>query len=293
MADFKNSALLVTGASGHFGRLAVEALLARGATKIIAGTRDPSKLADLAAKGVEVRKLDFNDTASLEAGFAGAERVLLISTDAVGSRIEQQRNAVAAAKAAGVKHIVYTSAPNPRPNPGTGVSPEHYWTEIAIAASGLDFTFLRNHIYAEITLLGAGSAIGSGQLYDATNGGGRSYVTRKDAADTAAGALLTAEGQLILDVTGPAAVAQEELAAQFAKLSSKPVARVGLTGDQLRGGLVAAGLPEGMADVMVAFDIDAAGGYHAIVTDTVEQFTGRKPETLDAFLAANRNALAG
>lgn len=293
MADFKNSTLLVTGASGQFGRLAVEELLARGATKIIAGTRNPAKLADLAARGVEVRRLDFDDKASLAAGFAGVERVLLISTDAVGSRVAQQKNAVEAAKAAGVKHVVYTSAPNPRPNPGTGVSPEHYWTEVAIAASGLDFTFLRNHIYAEISLLGAAPAIGSGQLYDATNGGGRSYVTRADAARTAAGALLTAEGQAIFDVTGPTAVTQAELAAEFAKASGKPVARVGLTGEQLRGGLIAAGLPEGMADVMVAFDVDAADQYHAIVTDTVEQFSGRKPETLAAFLAANRAALAG
>ncbi|UXN72991.1 NAD(P)H-binding protein [Devosia sp. A8/3-2] len=123
MADFKNSTLLVTGASGQFRRSAVEELLARGATKIIAGTRNPAKLADLAARGVEVRRLDFDDKASLAAGFAGVERVLLISTDAVGSRVAQQKNAVEAAKAAGVKHVVYTSAPNPRPNPGTGVSP--------------------------------------------------------------------------------------------------------------------------------------------------------------------------
>ncbi|KFC72260.1 NADPH:quinone oxidoreductase 2 [Devosia sp. LC5] len=293
MADFKNNTLLVTGASGQFGRLAVEELLARGATKLIAGTRDPAKLADLAARGVEVRQLDFDDRASLATGFAGVERVLLISTDAVGSRVAQQKNAVEAAQVAGVKHIVYTSAPNPRPNPGTGVSPEHYWTEVAIAASGLDFTFLRNHIYAEISLLGAAPAIGSGHLYDATNGGGRSYVTRADAARTAAGALLTAEGQAIFDVTGPAAVTQAELAAEFAKASGKPVARVGLTGEQLRGGLIAAGLPEGMADVMVAFDVDAADQYHAIVTGTVEQFSGRKPETLAAFLAANRAALVG
>jgi NAD(P)H dehydrogenase (quinone) len=293
MADFKNSPVLVTGASGHFGRLAVEELLARGATRIIAGTRDPSKLADLAAKGVEVRKLDFDDKASLDAAFAGVERVLLISTDAVGSRVAQHKNAVAAAKAAGVKHVVYTSAPTPRPNPGTGVSPEHYWTEVAIAASELDFTFLRNHIYAEISLMGAASAIGSGQLYDATNGRGRSYVTRTDAARAAAGALLTAEGQTIFDVTGPSAVTQAELAAEFAGISGKPVVGVGLTGEQLRGGMVAAGLPAGMADLLVAFDVDAADGYHAVVTDAVEQFSGRKPEALSAFLEANRSALAG
>ena len=290
MSSFKDQTLLVTGASGNLGRLAVEELLARGATKVIAGTRDPAKLADLAAKGVEVRKIDFDD-ANLATAFAGVDRLLLISTDAVGKRVDQQIHATNAAKAAGINHIVYTSAPNPRPNPGTGVSPDHYWTEQAIAASGLDYTLLRDHIYAEITLMGAGSAIGSGQLFDATDGKGRSYVTRADAARTAAGALLSAEGKSIQDVTGPAAVTQAELAELFADVSGKPVIRIGLTPAELRGGMVAAGLPEGLAEIMVAFDVDAAGGYHAIVTDTVERFSGRKPESLAGFLAANRAAL--
>ena len=290
MSQFKDQTLLVTGAAGQFGRLAIEELLARGATRLIAGTRDPAKLADLAARGVSVRKVDFDD-ADLAQAFAGVDRLLLISTDAVGQRIAQQSHAVAAAKAADVKHIVYTSAPNPRPNAGGGVSPEHYWTEQAIAASGLDYTMLRNHIYAEISLLGAHSAVGSGQLFDATDGKGRSYVTRADTARTAAGALLTAEGKAIYDVTGPAAITQETLASLLAQFSGKTVTRIGLSAAELRQGMVAAGFPEAMADVMVAFDRDAADGFHAVVTGTVEQFSGRKPEALADFLSANRAAL--
>ncbi|HTN63754.1 MAG TPA: NAD(P)H-binding protein, partial [Devosia sp.] len=97
MSNFKDQTLLVTGASGHFGRLAIDELLARGASKIIAGTRDPVKLADLAANGVTVRALDFNNPATLASAFAGVDRVLLISTDSVGpQRIEQHRAAIAA-----------------------------------------------------------------------------------------------------------------------------------------------------------------------------------------------------
>ena len=291
MTQFTDSTLLVTGAGGHFGRLAVEELLAKGALKIVAGTRDTAKLVDLAERGVDVRHLDFDDAASVASAFAGVDRALIISTVAA-NRTEQQTNAVAAAKAAGVKHVVYTSAPNARPNSNAGGITDHYWTEQAIAASGLDFTLLRNHIYSDMTIYGAGAALASGQLFDATNGLGRNYVTRADTARTAAGALLSATGREILDVTGPAPVTQEQIAALYTKLTGKPVARVGLTGEQLLGGLEAAGVPAFMATLLVAFDLDAAAGHHAVTTDVVERFSGRKPETLEAFLTANKAALS-
>jgi NAD(P)H dehydrogenase (quinone) len=290
MTQFKDQTLLVTGAGGHLGRLAVEELLARGASRIVAGTRDTAKLAGLAAKGVDVRHLDFDDAASVAAAMTGVDRALIISTVAP-NRAEQQARAVAAAKAAGVKHLVYTSAPNARPNASVGGIADHYWTEQAIAASGLDFTLLRNHIYADMVLVGAGQALASGQLFDATNGAGRSYVTRADTARTAASALLSATGKEIHDVTGPAPVTQQEVAALYTQLTGKTVTRIGITGEQLQAGLEGAGLPGPYAALLVAFDLDAAAGHHAIVTNTVERFSGRKPETLVDFVTANRAAL--
>lgn len=293
MSDYTNSSLLVTGASGNFGRIAIEELLARGATNLIAGTRDPAKLADLAARGVTVRALDFDKPETLATAFAGVERVLLISTDQLGRRAEQQSAAIAAAERAGVKHIVYTSAPNANPNSGNSVGNEHYATERALALSGLTWTVLRNHLYAEVILYGAAAAVGGGTLYDATNAGGRSYVWREDAARAAAGALLTADGNAILDVTGPAPLTQIEIASLLAEVSGKPVQRVALTGEQLKAGMLAHGLPEGVADLMVQFDLDAANGYHAIATDVVAQFSGRAPQTVESFLTQNRAAFAG
>ena len=289
MTDFSNQTLLVTGAGGHLGRIAVEELLARGATRVIAGTRDTAALSDLAARGAELRVVDF-DSDDLAAALAGVDRMLLVSTVAANRR-EHQARAVAAAKAAGVRHIVYTSAPNARPNESAGGITDHYWTEVAIAASGLDFTLLRNHIYADTAIDAASPALASGRMFDATGDRGRNYVTRADAARTAAGALLTAEGQNILDVTGPAPVLLEEVARLVADISGKPVQRIGVTGDQLLEGLKAAGVPGFMAQLLVAFDLDAAAGHHEIVTDTVERFTGRQPESLAAFLRANADRL--
>lgn len=291
MSKFTNAALLVTGASGHFGRIAVEELLARGATRVIAGTRDPAKLQDLAAKGVEVRQLDFDAPETLATALAGVERILIVSTDAVGRRATQQKAIVDAAKAAGVKHIVYTSAPAARPDADAGLAPEHFWTEVEIAASGLDFTILRNHMYAENTLADAAHVVSSGKLFGLIGDRGTSYVTRADAAKTAAGALLDAEGKTVEDVTGPAPITNVERAALFAKLTGKPVEVVAITPPQLQQGMVAAGLPEGFAGALVAFQRDAVTGHHGVVTDTVERYTGHKPTTFADFISANKTAL--
>ena len=281
VTKFAKSPLLVTGAAGNLGRIAVEELLARGATRVIAGSRDPAKLADLAARGVEARRIDFDDPASLAAGFAGVERVLIISTGDIGE----------AAKAAGVKHIVYTSAPAARPDADAGLNPEHFWTEVAIAASGLDFTILRNHMYAENNLMDLPQAAASGQLFGLIGDRGTAYVTRADAARTAAGALLSAEGKTVEDVTGPAPVTNTERATLVSELTGKPVALIPLAPADLKGGMVAAGLPEGFAEVLVAFQRDAVSGHHGVVTDVVERYSGRAPQALADFLKHNSAAL--
>jgi NAD(P)H dehydrogenase (quinone) len=289
---FKDQTLLVTGASGQFGRLAVAELLAQGATRVVAGTREIAELADLQQQGVELRHVDFNDPQSLVSGFAGIDRVLIVSTDGIGTRIAQQTTAVQAAKTAGIKHIVYTSAPAARPNPEAGLAEEHFWTEVAIAQSGLDFTILRNHMYAENNLMDAGQVIASGQLFGLLGDRGTVYVTRADTARTAAGALLGAEGKLIEDVTGPAAITNAERAEIYAAASGKPVRNIAVSPAELTAGMVAAGLPEPLAKILVAFQIDAVLGYHSVVTDTVERYSGRKPQSFAEFLAAHLQALA-
>jgi NAD(P)H dehydrogenase (quinone) len=285
---------LVTGASGHLGRLAAETLLDAKAGKVIAATRDPAKLNALATRGAELRRADFDYPNSLTAAFAGVDRLLLVSTDALdkpGRRLAQHRNAIAAAAKAGVKHIVYTSAPNARPLGRSGILDDHYWSEQALAASGLDWTILRNHIYAEISLMGLPHAIATGKLFTATGSGGRSYVTRDDCARAAAGALLKATGRGIFDVTGPNPITQNELAQLVSTLTGRQIVHVPVGGADLAKGLAGAGLPPLLVEALVDFDIDAAQGFHAVVTPVVKDFSGRDPTQLADFLNSNRAAL--
>ena len=105
--------IVVTGATGHLGRLIVEALLRDGtpASEIVAAGRSIDKLDGLAAKGVRVARIDYTDAASLAAAFAGADQLMLVSGSEVGQRFAQHSAAIDAAKAAAVRRVVYTSAP--------------------------------------------------------------------------------------------------------------------------------------------------------------------------------------
>jgi NAD(P)H dehydrogenase (quinone) len=295
MTDNTKPTLLVTGAGGQLGRRTIELLIEGKAGRIVAGTRDPAKLADLASRGVEVRALDFDKPETLAEAVKGVDRMLLISTDAVGrpgGRHAHHRAAIDAAAKAGVGHLVYTSVPAPYPSETDLVPNDHYWTEQALAASPLGWTVLRNNTYADMILLGLPHAIASGRLITATGNGGRSYVTREDCARTAAAALASDfSGRRILDVTGPAAVTQAELAAIASDLAGRPVDHVSVGPDELRKGLIASGMPAGLADVMVYFDLAAAEGYHGMVVPTVETLTGKPPTSVRTFLTANRAAL--
>ncbi len=278
MNTYLQSPLLVTGASGQLGRATVAELVRRGATRVIAASRTPDKLADLRAQGVEVRTADFDQPDTLRAAFAGVERLALISTDtldAAGTRLAQHRAALAAAADSGVKHVVYTSAPAPGPAPESPLIDSHFWTEAALFAAPFTWTILRNHLYSEILLMAAGQAAQSGQLFSATQGRGRAYVSRGDCAGALAGALLSADGSQILDVTGPAAVTQDEVAVLLTELTGKTVAHVEVPPPALLEGLLHAGLPPELAKELVAFDVAASQGYHALVTPTVERLTGR------------------
>lgn len=286
--------LLVTGASGHLGRRVIELLLEKEAGTIIAATRTPEKLADFSARGVLARYADFNDPASLSTAFAGVDRLLLISTDALGQpglRLQQHRAAIQAAAAAGVSHIVYTSLVGPGPESPVLFAPDHYGTEAALAESSLNWTVLRNNIYAEVLLGSLGQAIQVGQLFSAAAQGKTAYVTREDCARAAAAALASSfDGQRILDITGPQALSQADLADLATQIAGKPVAYVPLELEQLIQGMVGAGLPRPVAEAYASIDTAIAQGQFDVISNAVEELTGSKPVSVIEFLTTQLGA---
>lgn len=275
--------VVVSGASGHLGRRVVELLLdTLDPSGIVALTRTPAALDDLAARGVTVRAADFDDADGLTGALAGGTRLLLVSTDAVGRRVDQHATAIEAARAAGVEHVIYTSLPNPVPENPAGVAPEHRATEERLAASGLAWTALRNAMYAEYQIPELEQARATSAFAHNRGAGRTAYVSRDDCAAAAAAVLAggAEHAGRAYDITGPALLSADDLAAVYAEVAGTPVVADGVSDATLVAVLVAAGLPEPQAELIASFGIAIREGFLDQLSGDVEALTGRPPASL-------------
>jgi NAD(P)H dehydrogenase (quinone) len=291
--------LLVSGASGQLGRLVLDALLASGQVApeaLIATSREPSKLAAYAAKGVNVRQADFEDPTALRTAFAGAHSVLLISTDAIdrpGRRVQQHLAAVAAALEAGAKHLAYTSLPNPTQSLIT-FAPDHATTEKAIEQTGLPYTIFRNSWYFENLFASLPHALKMGKWFTATGQGRVAYAARADMAKAiAAGLLRATEEQRVYTLTGSELLTTERIAQAASAATGRPLEVVQVDDAGLAQGLRAAGLPDGLVEMLLSIDANTREGKLDLVTEDLTTLTGQPATTLEAFLEANRSAFLG
>lgn len=279
--------ILVTGATGHLGRLTIDALLARGADagELIAAGRSAEKLAAYAERGIRTRQLDFADPASLD--LAGIDTVLLVSGPKPGDRARLHANVIDAAKAAGVAKLVYTSAPHVD-SADYSLAPDHRATEAYLAESGVPAVVARNNWYTELYAAEVRTAAETGVIAASVGDGRVASAPRADYAEGLA-VLLLDDGHLgrTYEFTGDTAWGFDELAAAASELTGRAVVYRAQTPEERAADLAAAGLDAGTVDFVLSVDDTVRRGVLADAEPTLADLIGR-PTTplLEALRAA-------
>jgi NAD(P)H dehydrogenase (quinone) len=137
-------------------------------------------------------------------------------------------------------------------------------------------------------------AVKSGQIYAATGQEGAAYVTREDCARAASVALASNDTtNKTLDITGGETVDGEKLAQILSEVVGKKITFVPITLDQVKGGLLASGMPPFVAELLASFDDYIARGHLSKLSNAYTKLTNKQPQSVKDFLAANRSQLIG
>ena len=281
--------IVITGATGHFGRLVVEFLLDKGVdpSDITAAGRAIERLDDLKAKNVNVARIDYEDPESLDAAFAGADKVLLVSGNEFGKRTAQHRNVIEAAKRAQVSQFVYTSVLDADHSP-LFVAPEHRETEELLKASGLNVVILRNGWYTENYIATVQQAIDTGHIISAAGQGRVASAPRADYAEAAAIVLASDKpiaGVAVFELSGDEAWNYQDLANVASKVTGRDIVYKNVSPDELRRILTEAGVPKGGVDYEVATAQDTANGALSKQTGDLSRLLGRETTSLESVLS--------
>ncbi|MCW2365954.1 NAD(P)H dehydrogenase (quinone) [Sphingobium sp. B7D2B] len=299
--------IVITGASGQYGRAATDRLIEKGlADRLILISRSPDRLADRTAQGCEVRYGDYDKPATLAAAVQGAEKMLLISGTRVGARVVQHKAAIDAAAAAGVRHILYTSFIGiDDPNNPAEVRHDHIETEQAMRASGMAWTALRDAHYADAMILMAGpNVLATGKWFSNAGDGREAMVWRDDCVDCAVAAMTTpGHENKVYNITGPELQTFGEVAALITQITGCPVEHIPVDDAQQYAIFDSMGIPRrpvddqyvsGIpwnSDDMVTFGRAIRERYLELRTDDVQTLTGRPARSVRQMIEENRAML--
>jgi NAD(P)H dehydrogenase (quinone) len=278
--------IVVTGTSGKLGRLVVNALLeSTSANRVVAVARDPNKVADLAARGVVVRRGDYDRPDTLGSAFDGAERLLLISSSEVGKRVAQHAAAIEAAQRAGVAHVVYTSIVR-ADTTRMRLASEHLATEKALFASGLTYTILRNGWYIENYTENLGPALAHGTFLGAAGDGRISAAPRDDFARAAAAVLTRPNGHesRVYELGGDTSFTMTELARAVSEWAGRIIGYTNLPPEAYAAALIQAGVPAPFAETLADCDAGIARGELEVKSGHLYRLLGRDTTSLATVL---------
>ena len=276
--------IAITGATGQLGRLAVAALMRRVPPDQLVGiVRSPEKAADL---GIAARAADYTRAETLDAALKGIDKLLLISSNEIGSRAAQHRNVIEAAQRAGVNLIAYTSVLHADRSP-LSLAEEHRQTEAIIKASGIPYVILRNGWYTENYTGSIPGALAGGAFMGSAGDGKLSTATRTDYAEAAA-VVLTTEGHagMTYELAGDVAYTLRDLAAEISRQSGQEIPYKNLPEAEYARLLAGFGLPEAFASGLPAWDVDASKGALFDNSRQLSRLIGRPTTPLAQAVAA-------
>jgi NAD(P)H dehydrogenase (quinone) len=291
---------VISGASGSLGGKIATLLLGQvPAEDVTLVTRTPEKLDTFKQRGVTIHPGDYNNPVALERAYTGGDVLMMISSMAVTERIPEHRNAINAAKKAGIKHIVYTSTAGIHPQNPTLSASDHIVTEDDLRRCGMAYTIMRNACYAEVfPTVAAQPVLRSGEWVQVEGNGMLAPISKDDIARTAVACLLdpARHDGAVYEITGPDLVSFRDIAAMTSEVYGVAIKYRSVSVEERYAMLDAMGVPrkftDGMdghpdahlwcSEEMVTADIAFQAGYHGILTHHVEFITGEKPANLRA-----------
>jgi uncharacterized protein YbjT (DUF2867 family) len=277
--------ILVTGATGQVGREVIRHL--GGSADVRALVRDRETAGDLGA--AEIATGSFEDVASLVQAMDAVETLFLAGRDNP-EQVAQHTRVLAAAKSAGVRHVVKLSALGASPASPVALMRWHHTVEEQLRGSSFRWTFLRPHLYMQNLLRFAGEVAGRGRL--AAPMGARPYpfVDVRDVGTAAAAVVRapTVHAGRAYALTGPRAVAYAELAERMGDVIGRRVGYDMVAPERFRADLVAAGVPPWRAADLAAIAAAYADADNAPSPD-LESLIGRPATTIEQFLADHRD----
>ena len=275
--------ICVTGAGGTVGGEVVKQLESAQAPFRTAYFSN-EKAAAARARGIEAVMIDYSRPETLQAAFQGCDKLFLLGPNAL-NQSELERNAVEAARVAGVRHIVKQSVLG-ADEESYSLAKIHRSIEKAIESSGLAWTFLRPNSFMQNAVTFMGQSIrAEGAFYSAS---GQARVSHVDARDIAAVAVQALTGPNFagkaFTLSGPEAVTYDELATELAKALGRPISHVNLSPSDLKGAMLAEGMPEALSDRMLDLERYFREGQASRITDDIKQVTGQDPRRLAEYV---------
>lgn len=285
-----NTKILVTGATGNFGKLTIDFLLKKGVDpkNISALVRDEGKASDLKEKGISLKIGDYNDYNSLVKAFEYTDKLLLVSGTDLTNRSTQQLNAVKAAKQAGVNHIIYTSFERKNEtetSPIAFLAKSHIDTDNAIKSSGIKYTIFRNNLYLDVLPMFLGEQVLEAGIYFPAGEGEAAYVLRADLAEAAANVLIT-EGHENKEyaMNNIENYSMKAIAETLNTITNSKVAYLSPSLEEYTEALRKASVPDEYIGMFVGFSQAIQQGEFKTSISDLEKILGRKPASLVDFV---------